>query len=179
MFSFIEDHALMSIKQSGFRAHHSTTTAVLSISEKLRSNIEKKHINFLILLDFSKTFDSINHVVVCDKLKTRFFFSDFACNLMFSYFTGRYHCFNKVYGTFSNLTSLFSRVPHGTVLGSLLLSLYIDGVTNILDFLESHLYADDVQIYASCLSCDASIMADSINMDLCKIFEWAVLNNLK
>lgn len=51
--------------QSGFRKYHNSTSAVLKICEDIRKNINKKYLTILLLLDFSKAFDHIDHSILC------------------------------------------------------------------------------------------------------------------
>lgn len=58
---FITLHGLMALIQSGFRSAHSTTTALLKISYDISRALDKKLVAILLLLDFSKAFDSVDH----------------------------------------------------------------------------------------------------------------------
>jgi len=65
-----------------------------------------------------------------------------------SYLTNRYQA--VVFGTqVSSLRNLSIGVPQGSVLGSLLFSIYVNDLPSILSECKVHLYADDVQIYVS------------------------------
>jgi hypothetical protein len=50
--------------QSGPRRHHSTTTAVLKVTEDIGLNLEDGQAPVLIMLDFTQAFDNLNGVVV-------------------------------------------------------------------------------------------------------------------
>jgi hypothetical protein len=71
-------------------------------------------------------------------------------------------------------------VPHGSLISPLCFSLFIDVMTEVLEFSKYHIiYADDLQIYHSrprkmlfeCIRED--------NSDLSKVFEWSLANSLK
>ena len=55
--------------QFGFRANHSTTQAILLITDKIQNSIEKKLFSCGIFLDLSKAFDTINHDILIQKLE--------------------------------------------------------------------------------------------------------------
>ena len=48
---------------------HSTETALLHHTDKLLNNMDQKHISFVVLLDMSKTFDSVRHDLPLLKLR--------------------------------------------------------------------------------------------------------------
>jgi hypothetical protein len=71
-------------------------------------------------------------------------------------------------------------VPQGSPISPLCFSLFIDDMTEVLEFSKYHKYADDLQFYHSrqremlfeCIREDNCI-------DLSKVFEWSLANSLK
>jgi hypothetical protein len=55
-------------KESGFRAGHSCTTALLEITKDVRTVAEVRMLTILLLLDFSKAFDSVRHNLLLPKI---------------------------------------------------------------------------------------------------------------
>ena len=53
--------------QSGFRANHSCTTAMVKILDDIRMPFDNNHITILCLLDFTKAFDTVAHLILCQK----------------------------------------------------------------------------------------------------------------
>lgn len=131
----------------------------------------------LLLLDFSKAFDTISHKILCTKLAKHFDFSNHATTLIRSYLTGRTQTvFNN--GTYSRSLPISSGVPQGSILGPILFSLYINDLPGVLKFCSIHIFADDVQIYYGCLDNSSAIISRKMNEDLARIHEWSNKNKL-
>jgi hypothetical protein len=60
---------LLTVFQSGFRRHHSTTAAVLKVSEDIWLSMEDGKVTVLLLLDFSQAFDMVVHELLMCKLQ--------------------------------------------------------------------------------------------------------------
>jgi hypothetical protein len=58
---FIDRNRLVSPYQSGFRSGHSTATALLKITIDIQRNCDRILVRLLLLLNFSKTFDTVQH----------------------------------------------------------------------------------------------------------------------
>lgn len=82
MQQFVSDHKLLFEMQSGFRPGHSTTTAMLRVTDDLSTALEREHVVALVLLDFKKAFDLVNHSLLLSKLRDKFNFSLEACKLL-------------------------------------------------------------------------------------------------
>jgi hypothetical protein len=70
-------------------------------------------------------------------------------------------------------------VPQGSPISSLCFSLFIDDMTDVLEFSKFHMYADDLQIYHSRPKDLLSDCIREVNSDLRKIFEWSRANFLR
>ena len=61
LYNYLTSNHLLSSSQHGFRPHHSTETALLSVSDQLLSATDRGEISMMCLIDLSKCFDVINH----------------------------------------------------------------------------------------------------------------------
>ncbi len=60
---------LLSTFQSGFRAKHSTETALVEVVDFLSDCLARGHIGILMSFDLRKAFDTLNHEVLLGKLR--------------------------------------------------------------------------------------------------------------
>jgi Reverse transcriptase (RNA-dependent DNA polymerase) len=57
----VEAHHLLPCRQSAYRAHHSTETAVIAVHDELVRSIDAGKVCALVLLDLSAAFDTVDH----------------------------------------------------------------------------------------------------------------------
>ena len=60
---------LIYIRQSGFRSKHSTETALIKIIEDLLFNLDNDRVSGMVLVDYRKAFDMIDHTLLLKKLE--------------------------------------------------------------------------------------------------------------
>ena len=97
-------------------------------------------------MDLSKAFDTIDHELLIAKLHA-YGFSSKALQLILSYLSDRFQRV-KIDATFSSWTQLSQGVPQGSVLGLLLLNVYLNDLFMFMDDVEISNYADDTTLYA-------------------------------
>jgi hypothetical protein len=129
----------------GFNQVSDQTTALLKITNDLLLASEEKLISILVLLDFSKAFDSVNHHLLCSKLSCLYKFSTSAVELIRSYLCG-WMQWVWIGSQPSEILPVASGVARGSVLGPPIFSLFINDITSVIVSCRYHLYADDVQL---------------------------------
>ena len=114
---------------------------------EIASSLSKKQISLLLLIDFSKAFDMVNHDILLAKLN-HYGIRGIANKWFKSYLSNReqYVCIN---GKSSSKQSLKYSVPQGSILGPLLFVIYINDMPNINNIAKFILYADDANIIIS------------------------------
>ena len=58
--------------KSAYKAHHSTETALLTITDDILLSLDRRDNVFLLLLDLSAAFDTVNHSLLLSRLKNSF-----------------------------------------------------------------------------------------------------------
>lgn len=177
MSNYINEKCLLTDKQSGFRPNHSCTTALVQVSENLRRELDDGKVSFLVLLDHSNAFNTVDHAILCMKLKRFFHFSSTAANFLLSYLTGR---IQSVYSKnkMSKPLAVPRGVPQGSILGPLLFAIYANDLPQQLLYSNIHMYADDAQVYLSSPGNALKENLDKLNHDLKSIYCWATANGL-
>lgn len=165
-------------QQSGFRSFHSTTTALLKITDDIKRSLSKKMTAIMLLLDFTKAFDSVVHKLLCDKLRTQFFFDNTAVSLILDYLSGRAQAV-CIDGVMSGFLPITRGLPQGSVLAPALFLLFINDMPSTVRFMLTHLFADDVQLYKVFAKTDLADNIFDMNRDMKAVNDWALINKLE
>ena len=126
---------------------------------------------FLLLLDLSAAFDTVNHSLLLSRLENSFGITGTVLQWFHSYLTGRSQ-FVEINDTKSSVRDLTVGVPQGSVLGPILYLLYTAPLAEIIRShgLVYHFYADDTQLYISFKDCDvdvARLRVENCVVDIC------------
>ncbi len=68
--NYLNSNGYLDNFQSGFRAHHSSETALIKIINDIRFNSDSGTISVLVLLDLSSAFDTVDHNILLERLNT-------------------------------------------------------------------------------------------------------------
>ena len=86
----LQENALHEPCQSVYRASHSTEMALLCIQTDVLLALDRKEAVFLVLLDLSSVFDTIDHALLLETLKTHFGINGQALSWFCSYLTDHF-----------------------------------------------------------------------------------------
>ena len=174
LLNYICSNNIINPVQYGFQPGISTQDAILHVTEKLYSNLNKKLATIGIFIDFSKCFDTINHCILIRKLE-RYGIRGLPLQLLISYLENRCQTV-KIGNTFSEKLDIGIGVPQGSVLGPILFLLYVNEIPNICRNFTSCLFADDTTFLSSGYNIDS--LFHSCNEALEKFSGWCCANRL-
>lgn len=144
-----ETHNLLEKYQSAYKKFHGTETALLKVQNDILCELDKKHAVFLVLLDLSAAFDTIDHNILLSRLESLGVKGP-PLQWVLSYLSCRNQSVS-IGNTLSSAVDLPFGVPQGSVLGPIFFTIYASPVIEIARHhnLNVHTYADDTQLYLS------------------------------
>ena len=163
--------------QYGFRSQHSTELAALDLIDRVISMLDQNEIPLNIYLDLSKAFDTLDHGILLHKLYY-YGIRNKALKLIESYLLHRKQ-YVEINDIKSDLLSIKTGVPQGSILGPLFFLIYINDIAQASNKFYPIIYADDTTLSATLSTFgDNSSKTDGINSELSKIMTWLKLNRL-
>ena len=159
IWNHLNKYDIITSKQHGFRKGMPCETQLVEAIHDWTTILNKGQGQVdVILLDFSKAFDTVPHQRLLQKLN-KYGIRNHTLNWISSFLTNitRHVVVN---GSTSNVESVLSGVPQGTVLGPLLFLIYINDIDQHLTS-KIRLFADDSAIYRD-INCpnDAHVVDD-------------------
>ena len=103
----------------------------MKVQSDILSAIDKKQVSFLVLLDLSSAFDTVDHTLLLKRMESRLGIHGKVLQWFRSYLSARDQCV-KVDSICSDRAALTCGVPQGSVLGPLLFSIYTLPLGDIL-----------------------------------------------
>lgn len=174
---YLTENNVLDQNQSGFVKKHSCETALQNSFIDWRLDLDKGSYIGVIYIDLRKAFETINKIMLINKLKN-IGIGGKVLEWLKSYLLNRKQKvkFNDI---FSELENVEHGVPQGSILGPLLFLIYINDVTAIFEGLKikCKLFADDLMLYFS--SKNISLIQNVLNEALKRLLKWLEKNQLK
>ena len=171
---FLKDSNILYEHQFGFRKHHSTNHALLSIVEEIRNSLDRKYYSCGVFVDLEKAFDTVHHNILLSKLD-HYGIRGVANSWLASYLSGR-HQKVSLNGVTSTRGPITCGVPQGSILGPLLFLIYINDMhRSVLSSTVYH-FADDTNLMCSALTLKR--LKKLVNKDLALLYHWLCANHL-
>ena len=127
--------------QSGFRMNHLTDLCLAQLTEFVLTSMDKQMHTGMVLVDFQRALDTIDHGVFIENMK------------YFGFWTSAIKWFESfkqkvcIVNVFSEARTLKCIVPQDNIFGPLLFPLYVNDLSQSISDASSYLYADDTCIF--------------------------------
>ena len=170
LYSYLHTNNLITKNQSGFRPGDSTTNQLLYLLDEIHQAFDntKSFEVRSVFLDISKAFDKVWHHGLIFKLEQNGI-SGNILKLFQNYLSNRKQRV-VLNGSYSDLSSVESGVPQGSVLGPLLFLVYINDLEINLKS-NVKFFADDTMLFS--IVKNPELSANDLNHDLGVIHQWA------
>ena len=171
LIQYLEVNAAFPDSQHGFRPNRSTVTQLLEQYEAILDALCSQSNIDIIMLDYAKAFDKINHSILLHKLK----------NLGISGQIGKWlgnFLLNRTQrvslnGHLSSPSPVISGVPQGTILGPVLFLIYIADIGDNVCKSTISSYADDSKAHKQIRNSQDGI---DLQLDINALYEWTRKN---
>ena len=174
LYSFLEDRGCIYENQFGFRKKHSTTHALVDLTEDIRNAIDNNKFACGIFIDLQKAFDTADHNILLKKLE-HYGIRGIANNWFRSYLSNRKQ-FVSIVGFESEITNMDFGVPQGSVLGPLLFLLYINDLNKAIKYSKTRHFADDTNLLIN--NDSLKKLKKYLNLDLKQLCKWLRANKI-
>ncbi|CAH2006178.1 unnamed protein product [Acanthoscelides obtectus] len=163
---YLLERSILPLNQSGFRKGHSTTTALARVCDDVLTAADRQEATALVLLDFSKAFDILNHKLLVSKCEY-IGCDDLVLEWIDCYLNER-HQYVVIQNKLSDKRPICSGVPQGSILGPLLFLIYTFDISNTLQHCSGQSYADDMQVFHNFCPNNYHLANNLINHICCK-----------
>ena len=130
LLPYLELSGLLPSHQPGYRAYHSTETALLSLLSYIYSAVDRSQLTRLALFDVSAAFDMVDHAILLQRLETYCGLKGSLLLWLQSYLSGRTQMIISG-DSRTQWVPVKLGVPRGSVLGPLLFILYTAGIPSL------------------------------------------------
>ena len=180
MEKHLAKNCLIEPLQSAYKQHHSTETALIKVSNDILLELDNRKCVYLVLLDLSAAFDTIDHQVFLSQMQTQYGMAGSVHDWMKSYLQDRQQRVH-VNGAPSDKVELQYGFPQGSCVGPFGFKLYTKPLTEIArrHGISIHLYADDTQLYTSFLPKDSESALERMEECIEDIRQWMGSHFLK
>lgn len=161
--------------QHGFMCSHSCSSQLLSILHPIGEALDKNKQTDILYLDFAKAFDTVDHVILFEKLKW-YGVTGKLLDWFSDYLKDRSQGV-VIDSTASERLPVTSSVPQGSLVGPLLFVVFINDLPDAIHKqTRTTLYADDTKLHRTILTAKD---CDILQQDLISLNTWSHESNMK
>ena len=172
LYRYFLDNNLFYPSQYGFRREHSTELATLELTDRILQYIDARNLSLTVFMDLSKAFDTLDHSILLTQFS---YYGKHDNELMWlsRYLTNRQQ-YAELDGISSDLKPMFTGVPQGSILGTLLFWIHINDILQSSQHFKYILYADDTTLFTTVQFRSAPQI--DINNELSNVHNWLAVN---
>ena len=130
IINYLEDNKLLTDRQAGFRASHSTISKIAKVTDDIYKSFDLKEATVSVFIDFKKAFDTVCHEILLKKLES-LGLGDLTIRWFKSYRTNRSQS-TLANNVLSSSQPIVCGVPQGSTLGPLLFIVFINDIINVV-----------------------------------------------
>ena len=131
MLKHMESRKLLNRNSHAYRSLHSTTSAMMQLSDTINEYTDRNMITAAMTIDETSAFDCVDYSVLKRKLELYNFHNE-TISWVDSYLSYRSH-FISIGTKDSRITSIHQGVPQGSVLGPLFFSIYTNELSQVIN----------------------------------------------
>ena len=166
---------LLDNRQHGFLRNKSCVTNMTTLVESISSTLTENLPTDIIYFDFAKAFDTVNHDLILSKLKFQYHIDGRMLKFFKNYLSNRSQRV-VLDNCNSDIVSVLSGVPQGSIIGPLLFVLFINDIyQNVDEKSYINLYADDTKLWRKIAS---SADCDVLQKDIESLNQWCMINKM-
>ena len=144
LYTFLNNNNIIYNLQFEFRQQHSTSHALINITENIRKALDDGNVGCGVFVDLQRAFNTVDHQMLLPKLNHYGIFG--VSNDWFtSYLSNRNH-YVSINGFYSGLTTINCGVPQRSVLGPLRFLIHINDLNQTIKFCKVHHFVDDTNL---------------------------------
>ena len=174
VYDFLQKYKCIYELQFGFRKGHSTSHALIDLTEAIRRSIDQNKFSVGVFIDLQKAFDTVDHHILLKKLE-HYGIRGTANKWFQSYLTNRQQ-FVTINNQNSSLKPMNYGVPQGSVLGPLLFLIYINDLHKAVLYSTARHFADDTNLLLS--NQNLKQLKKQLNIDLKILTVWLKANKI-
>ena len=130
-----------------YRDYHGCDTAILSLTEQFKKELDNHKLISLVSMDLSKAFDTLPHDLIVKKLED-YGGDSKVINLVTNYLSDRQQRV-RLSGQHSSMKTIMKGVPQGSILGPIFFNIFMNDPSYAIDECTLFTYADDNQLFKS------------------------------
>ena len=174
LFKYLSENSILYEKQIGFQTYHSTEHAILLFVNQLYQSFDESRFTLGIFIDLSKALDTVDHKILTKYIEL-YGIKGYNLRWFKSYLSNR-----KQFMTYgdkqTNIETITCRIPQESILGPLLLLIFVNDLDKVTKCLDPIMFADDANLFYS--QKNIKTLFKIVNSKLKLVNEWFLAKNL-